>query len=348
MSEIFNKSVEAARFRINESLAHILAVDSYQAAYINLKSKFSDRELSSIFSAIIRFAYYIEPVKQPTIDSTKFATRWSDRLDNDPRFCSFDECTQIFKYLLASIEEAAGNEEKVEILKLVINHGLVSYELNLDYKNRLIDNIHNVENIYFFWDESAKRTYLLRKYLLNPHNHGYIAFFRETYTKIATKSFLTDRVLTGVHKTNREKRWECHPGSVHFALRKECVAIEHKLVEQICHFIDFPQDLKKLLERDQIVNFREGITACPITLEPFLFTNFSREVLNPTHGKASVQVGHIHPLKAGENDISGHAANNISWISSVGNRIQGELSVEETRNMIYRIIENYKNAGLVD
>jgi hypothetical protein len=32
----------------------------------------------------------------------------------------------------------------------------------------------------------------------------------------------------------------------------------------------------------------------------------------------------------------------------VGNRIQGELSVEETRELILRIIENYRNAGIVD
>jgi hypothetical protein len=190
---------------------------------------------------------------------------------------------------------------------------------------------------------------LLRKYLLNPKNHSYIDFFSETYRKIATKSFLTDRVLTGDYKTNREKRWECHPSSVHFALRKECLAIELKLVGQICHFEDFPKDLRDLLTKENVVPFNDGITKCPITLAPISFKSFSQEVLNPTHGKATVQVGHIHPLKAvGKNITSGHTADNISWISSVGNRIQGELSVDETRELIFRIIENYKKAGLVD
>ncbi|WP_133054650.1 hypothetical protein, partial [Niastella populi] len=175
-------------------------------------------------------------------------------------------------------------------------------------------------------DEEVQKTYLLRKYLLNSKNHKYIAFFREMYNKVATKSFLTDRVLTGLHKTNREKRWECHPQSVHFAMRKECLAIELKLIEQICHLVDFPSDLKALLEENQIVNFKQEITKCPITLEPLLFEKFNDELINPTHGKASIQVGHIHPLKAGENAISGHTANNISWISSIGNRIQGDLS----------------------
>ncbi len=250
--------------------------------------------------------------------------------------------------MLNRLVEESRDNNKVELIKLVIHHNLVSYEINIDYKTRLTAAIHTIENIDFFWDEFAKLTYLLRKYLLNPGNHNYTDFFRETYTKISTKSFLTDRVLTGVHKTNREKRWECHPESVHFALRKECLQIEYKLIEQICHFTDFPKELRALLEKNDILNFQDGITTCPITLEPLLFENFSREVLNPTHGKASIQVGHIHPLKAGDNDISGHTANNISWISSIGNRIQGDLSVDETRAMIFRIIENYKNAGLVN
>lgn len=348
MPEIFNKSVAALRFNINEVYNHIFAKEEYQSFYEFLKLKFNSREIYCIVTALIRFAYYIEPVKQPTIDSTKFAVRWSDRLINDPRFSSFETCTQIFEYIIQEVESVCIEEEKVNIIKLVIGHSLISYEINIDYKTRLTENIHQVGNVYFFWDELAEKTYLLRKYLLNPKNHKYIEFFKETYNKIATKAFLTDRVLTGAHKTNREKRWECHPESVHFALRKECVAIEYKLVQQICHFQDFPKDLRLLLEAENVFKFENIIAACPITLEPFSFERFNSEVLNPVHGKASVQVGHIHPLKAGENDISGHAANNISWISSVGNRIQGELSVDETRNMIFRIIENYRNAGLID
>jgi hypothetical protein len=348
MPEKFNQAVAAARFRITEVLAHVLEDQDYRAAFIRLNAKYSERELKEIFSALIRFAFFIEPVKQPAIESTKFNVRWSEKLANDPRFCSFENCVVIFKHLLTQLEEESQHGERVEIIKLVNRHNLISYELNIDYISRLSQNIHNVDNIAFFWDDAAKQTYLLRKYLLNPANHNYITFFRETYTKIGTKAFLTDRVLTGDHKTNREKRWECHPASVHFALRKECLRIERKLIQQICHFEDFPPDLKQLLQENQVITFQEVVAACPITLEPFSFDRFSEEVQNPTHGKASVQVGHIHPLKAGENAVSGHTADNISWISSAGNRIQGDLSVEETQAMILRIIENYRNAGLVD
>ena len=160
---------------------------------------------------------------------------------------------------------------------------------------------------------------------------------------------MTDRVLTGAHKTNREKRWECHPGSVHFALRKECLEIESKLIKQICHFEGFPAELRTLLSDNHIIVFANEITKCPITLDPIPFTKFQEEILHPVHGKSSFQVGHLHPLKSvEENEFTGHTADNISWISSEGNRIQGELSVEETRELILRIIANYRQAGLVD
>lgn len=49
-----------------------------------------------------------------------------------------------------------------------------------------------------------------------------------------------------------------------------------------------------------------------------------------------------------DSKYAGHTANNISWISSEGNRIQGELSVDETRELIFRIIANYKAAKIID
>lgn len=209
--------------------------------------------------------------------------------------------------------------------------------------------IHTIDNISFFWGDGVKQVYLFRQNLLNPNNHNYINFFSETYNKIAVKSFLTDRVLTGSYKTNREKRWECHPSSVHFALRKECLEIEAKLIKQICHFDGFPSELRKLLTDKNIINFSNEITKCPITLDPLSFEKFQNGVLNPVMGKSAFQVGHLHPLKSIEdNEFSGHTADNISWISLEGNRIQGELSVEETRELILRIITNYKAAGIID
>jgi hypothetical protein len=185
-------------------------------------------------------------------------------------------------------------------------------------------------------------------------------FFKAAYSKIVVKSHLTDRVLTGGHKTNREKRWETHPGSVHFALRRDCLEIELALISQLCYFADFPPDLQQHLEEMGLLSLKqlqesglifgsERLSRCPITLEPLSFVEFREELLSPRHGKAAYQVGHIHPLKAAsDNPYMGHTGKNISWISAQGNRIQGEYSVSETRELIIRISKNYQTAGLIN
>jgi hypothetical protein len=82
-------------------------------------------------------------------------------------------------------------------------------------------------------------------------------------------------------------------------------------------------------------------------MEPLSFGDFEREVQDPQHGKAAFQVGHLNPLKAVNDDpYSGHTAQNISWISSNGNRIQGSSSLKETRDLIGRIYKNYEQFGI--
>jgi len=350
MIDIFNNSVDTERFSMTDVYNTIVNSEKYNKIQKKIVEKFSDSETKDIFKSIIRFSFYIEPVKVPKIESTKFTVRWSERLTDDFRFSSFDNCTKIFDKLLEQFISDTEIERNKQLIQLILHHSLISYELNIDYINRITNNsIHSIDNIAFFWGQLTSQVYSLRKYLLNPNNHNYIVFFKAVYEKIAVKSFLTDRVLTGLHKTNREKRWECHTESVHFALRKECLSIENKLIKQICDFQNFPTDLKRILIKNNIIESTNEVTKCPITLEPISFTAFNDEVLNPVHGKSTVQVGHNHPLKSTlENQFSGHTADNISWISSVGNRIQGELSVDETRDLILKIIENYKKAGFVD
>jgi hypothetical protein len=346
----FEESVSTERFNIATIFTAYYGEVKYSGFKTKLEEHFSKAVTKHILQSILRFAFYIEPVKQPKIESTKFSVRWSPSLTDDPRFCSFANCNLIFEKLLNGVIAHLANEDDRKFLEIISNHTLIAYELNIDYINRIQDGlIHTVDNIDFFWSENTKQAYYLRQYLLNPNNHYHIKFFTETYSKIAVKSFLTDRVLTGGHKTNREKRWECHPNSVHFALRKDCLAIEAKLVNQICHFEGFPPELRSLLTENHIITFGDEITKCPITLDKISFEKFQTEILNPTHGKSSFQVGHLHPLKSlGENAHVGHTVDNISWISSKGNRIQGELSVDETRALILKIIANYKAEGLTD
>ena len=350
MINIFNESVNTERFSIAPVITGVFNDTEFNLFRSQLEVYFTPQQTKKLLQAIVRFSFYIEPVKQPKIETTKFEVRWADGLVTDPRFCSYENCLLIFRKLLDDLIKQLEHKENKSLLEIIINHSLIAYELNIGYINRIKDGrIHTLDNISFFWGNDIKQVYQLRQFLLNPYNHNFIEFFRETYSKIAVKSFLTDRVLTGLHKTNREKRWECHPDSVHFALRNECLAIEFKLIKQICHFNGFPIELRKLLSENSVIMFSNEVTKCPITLDPLSFENFQNEVLNPVLGKSSFQVGHLHPLKAlGENEYSGHTADNISWISLVGNRIQGEQSVEETKELILRIIENYKNAGILD
>lgn len=350
MIEIFNDSVNSERFSMAPVTTGVFNDTEFTTFKTQIEEHFTSQQTKKILQAVLRFAFFIEPVKQPKIETTKFEVRWAGSLSEDPRYCAYEDCLLIFRKLLNDVIDQLNNEENKSLLKIIVNHSLTAYELNIGYINRIQNgSIHTIENVSFFWGNEIKQVYQLRQYLLNPNNHNYIDFFKETYSKIAVKSFLTDRVLTGLHKTNREKRWECHPNSVHFALRNECLAIESKLIKQICHFDGFPIELRELLTEHNVIIFNNEVTKCPVTLAPLSFERFQNEVLNPIQGKSSFQVGHLHPLKSlDENEYSGHTADNISWISSEGNRIQGELSVEETRELILRIVENYRNEGIID
>jgi len=184
---------------------------------------------------------------------------------------------------------------------------------------------------------------LLRSASFNP----YATVLAEVYSKIAVKTYLTDRAQTGEHQTNREKRWESYPSSFQYALRKQCWSVEDALINQICHFADFPADLYALLAEANVLPAIPTPYRCPITLDPLSFNDFRDEVLNPRHGRARFQAGHLNPLCGiGGTATEGHTAANIGWITADGNRIQGHLSLDETRALLKRIADNYRETGL--
>jgi hypothetical protein len=79
------------------------------------------------------------------------------------------------------------------------------------------------------------------------------------------------------------------------------------------------------------------------------FPLFREALLNPQHGKSDFQVGHLNPLKLDEpgNNVAGHTADNISWISGDGNRIQGSLSLSNVQQLLRKIAANYEELGRV-
>lgn len=349
----FEKGVGEDRFRMPilfEAVTNALQGTKVLRQYEEISSILGKRVGAYVLRGIVRFAFLIELVKTPKIETTKFEARWSNRLDQtDPRYASYDECLEIFENTVATLKEKIRDDDWCDLLRHFESWHLLAYEIPLDYGERNITApIHRLDNVVWTGDEPVKKAVKLRSFLLDRKMNPYTDLFALAYGKIKVKTYLTDRVLTGAYKTNREKRWETHPASVHFALRRTCLEIETTLINQLCHFKDFPIDLKRTLKDSETLTFSDELFRCPITMEPLSFTEFERELNDPTHGKANFQVGHPNPLKSLSDDpYSGHNAHNISWISSEGNRIQGSLSLQDTRALIKRVYRNYERFGVL-
>lgn len=304
-----------------------------------------------VFKGIIRSIFLIELAQEPKIETTQYRVRWTEQLDpSDPRYASYEECLRILEQMMLDLVKELKNQSNQELLKLMckVKHP-VSYEIPIDYKERGAKaRIHCLGNISWFFGSLLKRVVKLREFLLDKKLNPYAPILSGIYNKkIKIKIYLTDRSLTGDYKTNREKRWEAHPASVQFAFRRTCMEVELALVSQLCHFAGFPADLRSKIENLGFTSATHEVFRCPVTQEPLSFAEFESEVKEPEHGKSNFQIGHMNPLKAASRDPhSGHTAQNISWISSDGNRIQGHLSIAETRALIRRIYENYREFGI--
>lgn len=306
-------------------------------------------------NAILRHVFLIELVKVPAIETTKFRARWFEQLNGDPRHCEFAECVDIARDLLAEIASGwLDTAENGELLRLCFDHSLLPYEVPLDYQDRPTGDaavrIHRRGNLIWTSTPTMLRTLKLRKYLTDPTTSPDAPFFRRVLEdKIKVKTYLTDRVLTGVHKTNREKRWEVHPNSVHFASRRTSMAIEYTLIQQLCGFEGFPDRSRQMLQTQGLLPQELVVFRCPVTLDPMSFEAFRNELMNPTHGKSDFQVGHLNPLKLDDPGAaaSGHSPENISWVSADGNRIQGSLGLVEVRALLRRVATNYETRGWV-
>lgn len=360
MQETIDRLVASDRFDMNalyETVWPMFVADKIISDRINIiKRHFSQKYYQQLVCGILRHAFLIELVKLPAVETTKYRTRWYLQLDGDQRECSFSECLTIAQDLVFDITGICLQKpDQLEAFNLFFYSKILPYELPIDYIERpTLDDpntkIHRRGNVAWLIDENAIRTLKLRQYLTNPQTSPNPKFFDKVLKdKIKVKTYLTDRVLTGVNKTNREKRWEVHPHSVHFALRRVCMAIEYKLMTQLCEFHGFPENYRETLQDQQILPQQLEIFCCPITLEPMLFNELQEELINPTHGKSNFQVGHLNPLKldAPNSTISGHTPENISWISANGNRIQGSMSLEEVQNLLKRIAHNYQEKGWI-
>jgi len=303
----------------------------------------------SLCYVILRHVFLIELVKIPKIETTKFRVRWFEQLVGDQRECSFEECLEIAAQLVADLEAWLADPRHRELFILLYDEGILPYEAPLDYRERpAIDDdetkIHRLGNVSWTYDDLMLRTVRLRKFLRDPATSPDAPFFRKVVDdKIKIKTYLTDRALTGPYKTNREKRWETHPHSVQFATRITALEIEYKLVTQLCAFQGFPVAARETLQQEAILPAHLDTYRCPVTQESMSFPLFREALLNPQQGKSEFQVGHLNPLKLDEpGNAVGHTADNISWISEDGNRIQGPLSLTSVRQLLRKIAANYQ------
>ena len=333
-------AVSSPRFRIDDCIdfENFLEPALRQECEI-IKGKLSDREYKAFRRSIIRNSFLIEPVNDD-VTSTKFETHWSCRLNGDVRYASYETCVEIFKKLLSKI--ASLPTEDFNMLKEFFDNTVVPYEMPTDYIDRFSEPIHTADNVDLFLDKDIKDCIAMRRFirdtLRNPASEVFQTILSD---KIKTKTYLTDRALTGGYRTNREKRWEAHPNSVQYALRRSCMKIETKLLLQIATFEGCDPSLVRNLQADGLISSPYEYCKCPITGDNIQYSEFADDVLHPTHGRSKFQVGHLNPLRAHDtNGANCHTADNISWVSENGNRIQGSLSLDEVDDLLRRIYHN--------
>lgn len=337
---VIDTAVSAARFRIDDCIFFEDYLNPTQhREYNTIKDKLTVKEFKAFRRSIVRNSFLIEPVND-SVTSTKVETHWSQRLEGDVRYSSYETCLEVFFKLLNKIANLIPDD--FEMLRSFFNNTVVPYEIPVDYIDRFASPIHTAQNIDLFLNEEIKNCITMRRFIRDTQRNPACDVFQTILAdKIKVKTYLTDRALTGEYKTNREKRWEAHPRSVQYALRRNCMKIETKLLLQIATFEGCDPVMVHNLQNDGILPNQIEYCKCPITGDIIQYNEFANDALHPTHGKSKFQVGHLNPLKPLDTDgANGHTADNISWISENGNRIQGSLSIAEVDELLKRIYQN--------
>src|SRR5215472_3669029 len=106
---IFNEAVGDEVFsvlKLGKALLGKVEDKKFLADYSAISVNINGKPEQWLLNALIRFAFLIELVKAPKIETTKFEVRWASRLgQDDPRFSTFDECVNIFQTLFEQLKE---------------------------------------------------------------------------------------------------------------------------------------------------------------------------------------------------------------------------------------------------
>src|SRR5579862_3872166 len=124
---------------------------------------------NSLFFGIVRFAFLIELVKQPKIETTKFEVHWATRIPRvDPRHATFQQCIEMFENLTQRAVDAIQDGSRAELVGLFAKHSLLPYEIPIDYADRKLGApIHQRDNTVLMWDDLPRRVVKLRAFLLD-------------------------------------------------------------------------------------------------------------------------------------------------------------------------------------
>lgn len=337
--ETLEAAVSAKNFRLEPCLTieEVISPEITNGLHVLMK-RLSAKLYNSFKSAIIRSSFLIE-LTNPTAetDSTKYQVRWVDVLkkQNDVRFATYEQCVDICEKIIQKISQLS--DFRLGILKDYCSNSIYNFELPIDYVDRYAVPFHDAGNIDIFITPEIERCTKMRRLIKDPAKNPKAEIFKKAISqKIKVKAYQTDRAQTGAHQTNREKRWESHPENYQFAFRRDCNEVETSLVLQVCMFDGADTDLVAMLQQNGLLPAAFEKYKCPITGDSLKYSDFEQEVLFPTHGKSSFQVGHLNPLKL----TGSHDARNIGWISDDGNRIQGSLSMNEVNELLIRIFKN--------
>jgi len=314
-----------------------------ESALAQAKASLPAKVFKLVLGNLIRFSFLIE-LTNLKVGSTKMKTRWlpgdilmpqdgsfepvrgSFQPGNDPRSSSFETCLSVFTHCLTEITAKCAQDQSVaqKIVSLDASSS-VPYESVFDYTNPQANPVHTRENVSWVLNGDVDWLLSARPLIKN-------ILEKKLLDKIQTKTYKTDRALTGKDKTNRAKRWEVLADDFQHATLTECWSVERKLYEDLVCFQNFPAATRTAFESAGLIANGRAISRCPVTHEILDFEKLSGD---PVHGKAEYQVGHKHPLKrAGR-----HRGDNVCWQSADGNRIQGDLTIEETNLLLDGIFQ---------
>lgn len=340
-------SVATVRDRILQE-APFEGASPFENALARARGLVSARQLSLIVASLLRFSFLIE-LTNLDVTSTKMKTRWlpgkikmpqpgsftpiegTFEPGNDPRAASFEECVGIFAAACALVcDRIQAKPDLAAFLESLSDVRHVAYEFPVSYQNPNAEPLHTVGNVA--WSLTNDLEWLTRgRKLLKDAPTALRPALRELEKKkLEVKVFKTDRALTGKDKTNRAKRWEVLAGDFQHATLEECWSAERKLIADVVCFSDFPEELRESFCSAGLIPPDAPPTRCPVTLELLSYEQLSTALLDPKHGVSDYQVGHLHPLKRGGK----HDGANVCWQSANGNRIQGDLSIEETEALL--------------